>query len=232
MKTIIHIGQHKTGTTSIQKFLQDNRVSLMRNGLYVPSNIAGYNHPSHFVLNIYSLADKRYSPMKEKIIKQKGEAYLEKLKLVLENDIERIYEDASQNQCDKVLWSNEGLYLLNSLNEYAKLKSLFSKFSSEIEIVCCFREIESYRQSYIKQLTKNNGTLSDNPDSYRYLAPDSWLLDYSRKKELLSMIFDQCSYFSYDSNDNVKKFMKSIGFNSVRTETYRLNVTKDIVSAG
>ncbi len=182
MKTIIHIGQHKTGTTSIQKFLQDNRISLMRKGLYVPSNIAGYDHPSHFILNIYSLADNRYSPMKEKIIKNKGEEYLSNLEEKLKNDIESIYEEASQQKCNSVLWSNEGLYLLNSVKDYEKLNNLFSKFSSSVEIVCCFREVESYRQSYMQQLTKNKGTLSDNPDSYRYLEADSWLFDYNRKK--------------------------------------------------
>ena len=72
MKTIIHIGQHKTGTTSIQKFLQDNRTTLAENGVYVPSRLAGYSEPSHFILNVYALAEDRYSSRKKAIVKAKG----------------------------------------------------------------------------------------------------------------------------------------------------------------
>ncbi len=72
MKTVIHIGQHKTGTTSIQHYLQDNREALAQHGLYVPSEIAGYSNPSHFILNVYALAEERYSSMKEEIIRDKG----------------------------------------------------------------------------------------------------------------------------------------------------------------
>ena len=181
MKTIIHIGQHKTGTTSIQRFLQDNKITLTKNGLYVPSKIAGYNYPSHFILNVYALADDRYSSKKEKIIAEKGKHYLSELKIVLKKDIEQIYKDALYKKCDKVLWSNEGLYLLNTVTEYKRLKQLFSEYSTEIEVVCCFRDVKSYRESYIKQLGKQKISLSNNPDSCRYFEPDSWLFDYERK---------------------------------------------------
>ena len=98
MKTIIHIGQHKTGTTSIQKFLQDNRTALAKKGLYVPSSIAGYNNPSHFILNVYALEKDRYSSMKENLIENKGQQYLSKLEIELKKDIENIYKDALQNK--------------------------------------------------------------------------------------------------------------------------------------
>ena len=225
MKTIIHIGQHKTGTTSIQKYLQDNRKILAKTGLYVPSVVAGYNAPSHFILNVYALAENRYSTMKEKIIAEKGKHYLSELETHLKKDIKKIYKDALDSKCDKVLWSNEGLYLLNTVTEYNKLKSLFSEYSMEIEVVCCLRDVKSYRNSYIKQLSKQNMSRSNNPDSYRYVEPNSWLFDYKKKKDLLSEIFDRCIYFSYDPNDNVKAFMETINFNVVDTGRYKFNVT-------
>jgi hypothetical protein len=76
----------------------------------------------------------------------------------------------------------------------------------------------SYRESYIEQLGRQNIPLSNNPDSYRYLEPDSWLFDYKRKKELLSEVFDKGTYFLYDPNDNVKNFMETIGLDAIRTE--------------
>jgi len=225
MKTIIHIGQHKTGTTSTQKFLQDNRGFFAENGLYVPSSIAGYKHPSHYILNVYALDEGRYSSKKEEIVKKKGSQYLSELEIELKKDIKQIYQTATKLKCNKVIWSNEGLYLLNSEIEYKRLISLFSEYSTEIEVVCCFRDVKSYRKSYMEQLSKQNIPLSNDPESYRYLKKDSWLFDYKRKKTLLSAVFDQCTYFPYDAIDNVKNFMGVIGFNTKETGKYRENVT-------
>jgi hypothetical protein len=43
----IHVGPHKTGTTSIQWFLQENRGALLKHGYFVPEsgNIHGGHHP-------------------------------------------------------------------------------------------------------------------------------------------------------------------------------------------
>lgn len=225
MKTIIHIGQHKTGTSSIQKFLQDNRENYAENGFYVPSKIAGYTCPSHFILNVYSLAEDRLSAKKEELIAKKGKRYLSKLEVELRNDIKQIYKEALFKKSTNVIWSNEGLYLLNSVEEYQRLINLFSDYSTEIEVVCCFRDVESYKESYIQQLKKAKVEISNNPNSYCYLESDSWLFDYKRKKELLSSVFDKCTYFSYEPTDNVKRFNEAIGFMANNTIAYRINVT-------
>lgn len=225
MKTIIHIGQHKTGTTSIQKFLQSNKDLCAENGLYIPSRIAGYEDNSHFILNVYALDENRYSSKKEDIVASKGTAYMRGLKLELQRDIERTYKDAAGKGCTKVIWSNEGLYLLNSKREYERLVNLFSEYSTEVEVVCCFRDKDSYRQSYTEQLKKGKRSESNDPDSYRYLKQDSWLFDYDRKKTLLSSTFDKHTYFLYDATDNVGRFMESIGITIKGGEEYRENVT-------
>jgi hypothetical protein len=43
----IHVGPHKTGTTSIQWFLKENRAELLRQGYFVPEseNMHGAHHP-------------------------------------------------------------------------------------------------------------------------------------------------------------------------------------------
>jgi hypothetical protein len=43
----IHIGPHKTGTTSIQWFLRENRAELLKHGYFVPEsgNVHGGHHP-------------------------------------------------------------------------------------------------------------------------------------------------------------------------------------------
>ena len=71
MRTFVHVGQHKTATTSIQYFLRRNAEMLLKRGLYVPDKLAGFGNPSHFALNVYSLDRKRMSSMKEKLLFQK-----------------------------------------------------------------------------------------------------------------------------------------------------------------
>ena len=44
----IHIGPHKTGTTSIQWFMKENRVELLKYGYFVPES--GANHGAHHAL--------------------------------------------------------------------------------------------------------------------------------------------------------------------------------------
>jgi len=227
MRTIIHIGTHKTGTTSIQHYLRDKKSLLKEKGLYVPSEIAGFSDPSHFILNVYSLADNRSSPMKDIFIATKEHDLFLGLEKRLGEDVERHYKQAIEQGCSDVIWSNEGLYLLNSNAEYQRLIALFSQYSSEVVVVCCFREVESYRNSYIKQLADQNIPLSKDKDSYRYVNTDSWLFDYERKKCLLRESFDNYYFYPYCSNNNVAKFMSVIGYQVSVAPKYRLNVTEN-----
>lgn len=226
MKTIIHIGQHKTATTSIQYYLQKNRQEFAQQGLYVPDSIAGFNNPSHFILNVYSLDNNRFSSMKEKLITEKSTSYFKELHQLLEIDIAKHYQQAKKQGCNEVIWSNEGLYLLNSVAEYKKLLSLFLKHSREIICVCCFREVASYRKSYMNQLKKTSATFSTDKDSYRYINKDSWLFNYPRKKKILHKVFgNNVIYIPYDSENMVTTFFSCLDYSTANTDTLRLNIS-------
>ncbi len=226
MKTIIHIGQHKTGTTSIQHYLRSNSRSLAREGLYVPDKIVNIDDPSHFILNIYALDDHRFSPVKESFLQTKPQEFFANLGRELEADIASHYLNAEQKRCKDVIWSNEGLYLLNSVEEYRRLRDLFVPHCSKVVCLCCFREIESYRASYGRQLQSMSITPSSDRDSYRYLEPDSWLFDYDRKVRLLREVFDEVITFSYNAEDIITPFMKQIGYVATATASFRENATR------
>ena len=225
LRTLVHIGQHKTGTTSIQHYLKDNRLNLIKDGLYVPNSICGYDNPSHFILNVYSLNKNRYSSMKELLLETKNQEYFFNLKKCLEKDISRHYQQAISKGCKDVVWTNEGLYLLNSTDEYNRLVELFSGYSSEVVCVCCFREVEAYRKSYIQQQQGVGKINSEDKDSYRYLNADSWLFDYERKKKILREAFAKVISLPYNSRDMIKPFMETVGYSASNHESIRLNVT-------
>ena len=201
-------------------------MEFSKKGLYVPDSVAGYENPSHFILNIYALNHNRYSSMKERLMATRTKDYFVGLQQDLEADISKHYLRAKNQRCKEVIWSNEGLYLLNSEEEYKRLRNLFDKYSSCVICVCCFREVESYRRSYAEQLRKQGISLCNDKDSYRCLNVDSWLFDYERKKRLLEQVFDEVITFPYDRFDNVKAFLRQIGYSADNSESIHLNVTK------
>ncbi len=227
MKTLVHIGQHKTGTTSIQHYLRENRDTLMKAGLYVPDTLLGFDNPSHFLLNVYALDKDRDSTAKTRLKEFLDEDFFATLDQRLPAAVDEHYQKALDAGCKEILWTNEGLYLLDSKSEYKRLKQLFALYSNEVACICCFRDRESYRQSYTRQLESLELTLSDDPRSYRYLKPDSWLFDYDRKKELLASVFEKVCILDYDAGDMVKVFMAAVGYPAEgETASLRLNTSE------
>ena len=227
LKTLIHIGQHKTGTTSIQHYLRDHRDALMQAGLYVPDSLLGFDNPSHFLLNVYALDEDRDSTAKTRLREFLDADFFATLDRRLAGAVARHYQQAMDAGCEEILWTNEGLYLLDSEAEYRRLKQLFALYSDEVVCICCFRDRDSYRQSYTRQLESLDLPLSDDPKSYRYLEPDSWLFDYDRKRALLEAVFDEVRILDYDAVDMVKVFMEELGYPPTEdTASLRLNKTE------
>lgn len=224
MRTLIHIGQHKTATTSIQNSLVKNHNLLLSEGLWYPLELAGSRFPSHYPLNVYCLDKNRFSHKKAKLLKNNKKSELKHISKELKYDIKTQYVLADTNGCDTVLWSNEGLYLLNSIHEYQKLYELFSPYSEEIIVVCCFREVESFMKSYKEQMYKSGFTPVNDSDSFCYIEPDSWLFNYKRKRFLLQEVFkENCLFFSYSENVMVEKFLNKIGYSNLVLEELLLN---------
>jgi hypothetical protein len=225
LRTIISIGQPKTGTTSLQHFVQQQREPLSRQGLYVPDVLAGCDNPSHYLLNVHALDPHRSSPMKEHLLATQPECFFTGLQRDLEMDIRRHYRRARSMGCEDMVWMNEGLYLLDSVEEYLRLRRLFAFQSSSIVAVCCFREVAAFYDSWGAHMARQKEPISNDRSSYRYFKPDSWLFDYQRKIRLLEQVFDEVVTFPYDSADNTTAFLREIGYSPEETPTLRLNTT-------
>jgi hypothetical protein len=170
----------------------------------------------------------RSSPKKDQILAARGPGFFTDLREKLERDIRVHYRNAESQGCKDIIWSNEGLYLLNSAEEHERLLSLFTEFSSQIVGICCFRDVESYRASFMEQLKKTGFSFSDDRDSYRYVERDSWLFDYERKRKLLTQVFDATIFFPYEANDMVTIFMEHIGYVATDGDAFRYNVTERV----
>lgn len=229
MRTFIHIGQHKTGTTSIQHCLRLNRGEFIRQGLYLPDSIAGFNNPSHFILNVYSLNTQRQSSMKEKLLSHNmsNPCYMSQLSRNLKKDVAKHYQHAYKEGCTDIIWTNEGLYLLNTVEEYTRLYNLFAPHSTEIICIICFREVESFKRSYTKQLEKQGIPFSENRDSYKYIKDDSWLFNYKEKRKLLHSVFGSGVHvLTYDPDDMIRLFFDKLGYSILPSQVFRLNTSQ------
>ena len=227
METFIHIGQHKTGTTSIQSFLLCNHAALEDQRILIPTDFMGRNTANHYELNLVTLAVQRSSPMKDAFI-----GNLENLKGKVANEIDLIYKLGLKKNCNKVLFSNEGLSLLRHYEEYQALYNLFSQYSIKVSVVICLREKKQFKSSWASQLKKMGLDEEKNDkNSYRYLGDDSWLFKWQDRLAIMSQIFDKLIVYKYKKDSSINSFCDVLNIDLLKIDQnpdkiYNLHVTK------
>lgn len=172
MEYILHIGLHKTGTTSIQAFLQRNIGTLQTHGL---DFYQGMVYPeNHVELHAASMRPERQSGYKNRSGLNVDQHYINTVR-------EAVADFVAQSRCNRILFSSEGLSLLRFPDEMHMLKSLLPP--GEISIIVYLRNQVDYLRSYAAQLQKNDGTLqlTIDRDSFANCAADSWLAEYGQR---------------------------------------------------
>lgn len=209
VKTFIHLGQHKTGTTSIQSFLSRKRQSLLEQGVFVPIDFCGRSSANHYELNVVSLAEGNSSPMKDHF-----NGSIVSLRQEIVASISCAYEDARRLGAESVVWSNEGLSFLRTKYEFENLLEFFKPHSSNLTAILCIRDKQDFKESWQKQIVKM-GLHEDNPpfDSYKYLGPDAWMLDWGKRLPLIIDAFDSLRVWKYKKQSSVQSFLQVIDVN-------------------
>lgn len=172
MEYILHIGLHKTGTTSIQAFLQRNIDVLQTHGL---DFYQGMVYPeNHVELHAASMRAERQSGYKNRTGLQVDANYIAQVQ-------QRVARFVQDSNAPRLVFSNEGLSLLRHEDELEMLKSLFP--AGRFQVVVYLRNEADYLRSYAAQITKNPETLPENidKDSFAYIEADTWLTDYAAR---------------------------------------------------
>lgn len=169
-RIIIHVGIHKTGTTSIQQFLFRNRMSLRAldvdfySGIHFPSN--------HVELHAAAMRLERASPFKlygDVIV---DETYREQVQSHIRRYI-------AQSPCRNVVFSAEGLSYLRYEDEMNRLKAMIP--GRHTEIVMYLRSPASFLASYKRTMKTFELPAEIEKDHFAYTEVDSWLVDFENR---------------------------------------------------
>lgn len=166
LKVIIHIGTHKTGTTSLQRFLASNEELLEQQGRILYPNIGrnkrkGYHHPLFKLL--YAGEFTAYQEMAASILRE-----------------------AENRSCHTVLLSSEVLSRATLTDEI--LREIHQSFQHcEVSILVYFRQQDSYLQSIYAEKVKR-GRLAA-PETI--LDIDTDYLNYFKFTERYARVFGE-----------------------------------------
>lgn len=225
-RIIVHVGLHKTGTTSIQAFLHRNRDTLKElnidvyEGLFIPSN--------HVELHCAAMRINRDSPYKLLHNLKIDEDFRKKIK-------NHISEYIKSSTCECIVFSSEGLSYLYYADELKRLRSYLPK--GRIEIVIYIRNAQDYLRSYKNQLRNTPVPSVIEKDSFAYTESDSWLLDFETRISKFVDIFgeENVTILNYDeevqqSQNIIPSFIRILGvtsyFKKEDWETIFLNKTR------
>ena len=206
-KLIIHIGSHKTGTTSIQKFMLDNKNLLEDNGWSLFSKNRAVNNRVHYSEgSINSWID----------FSGKHESFCGRLS-------EKILSELSKTQ-GNIIISSEELSWCMTRESIENIKKIMSNIFSDISIIVYFRRqdeqlLSHYQQGFrFKESTaaKFYGReLTPLPEHKPYF--DNYL-NYARKLELWRSVFGEENVYwnLFDKNclyknNIINDFLTNIG---------------------
>lgn len=196
-KIKIHVGPHKTGSTQIQYFCDQNREELLRNSIFYydgiwhpePASFISHN-PLNFVHNIHSGRFKEgiFSIKKQDLLFM--ECFLNKAPVIAPTTV----------------ISYEGFASL-STDEFMQLKNVLETRYDSVEVIYYWRSPASFAASEMSQRARMGTDIS----------PESLYFPYKEFDNMLTSVFDQekvtCINFD-DKRGIIGSFLPAIGTNA------------------
>ena len=192
-RAIVHIGTHKTGSTSLQYWLARHATELeITHGLGVYRPI----HPNGRELALLCANPDRSIPTIREIPEWRSNEWRERSRGHVRHEVERPDE--------VIVFSNETLSLLRSTAELERLRDLLAP--RRVEILLVTRTKADFLRSWREQLTRDGFVESDAPTSFAYLRDDSWLVDYDEIESANAQVFGPASVHRIDYDDSMARF--------------------------
>ena len=168
---ILHVGTHKTGSKSLQRFMLDHAGDISRKGVAVYRG--EFRDANHIELHLAAMRDERDSF-----------ARLVRTDLTIDAGFRRHVADRVQafirSRCEeRLVFTAEGLCWLRHDDEIDRLQTILGVGNGEAKVVLYLRNKVDFLRSYTAQIHKVPGRQPSNDrSSTLYVEPDSWLVDY------------------------------------------------------
>ena len=136
MKTLLHIGTEKTGSTSFQTWGAQNRDELARQGVWYSRELGDVNHvKAYLYATPIDAPDEGFGRIKANDPEAR-KAFQQELPAKLAAE----FADARAMGCHTFVMSNEHCQSrLRDQDQVRRLHSLFAPHSDEIEVLCYLR---------------------------------------------------------------------------------------------
>ena len=172
-RVFLHIGQSKTGTTSLQNFLSEHRDILTKNGILYPD----------FYSNGIAVHTKEHNPLAQALVDVQRYPFLE-----LDDYFRQFEEQAKTLNCDTLFLSAEGffgsphIWTMDKPDDFfelhaQKIKRLKSYLgNADIHVLLYLRTQDDWFNSSVAQIIRYEGLLGkkiyqDDTQLFEFLKP-------------------------------------------------------------
>jgi len=232
-RAILHIGTEKTGTTSIQKFLYDNRIKLGANGMLFPAS-AGYISNQSLVVYAKQSPEPDLAPPSLDV-NDAAELSAWKEKFSLEHCAE-VLAFQGRHQDSTLIYSAEHLQSrLTKVSEIKRLARLLRPLFDVIDVVVYLRRQDLYAFSAHstsvrggKQENFSFETINAQGPYYNYrLLLENWSEVFGAKA-IQVRVFEKARLIG---NDVVSDFQSVAGIDTLNLELTRPDSVNEALSA-
>lgn len=211
-RVVLHIGTHKTGTTSFQQWFRDNEPAITS---ACGATIYKGRLPDARELGALFINSDRETPDIRRRI-QRGDnvdSGAPPLRNTPEwNQLQREVTESLQEQLtagsETFVVSSESLSLLRHRSEILRLAQIFPP--EDTTVVVCLRTPEDFLSSWKRHLDRDFFEFSDDPTSFAYVNPDTWLVDYQQLLQAYQDVFGPDSVIVIDYDSAISKYKSTV----------------------
>lgn len=194
-KVILHIGTHKTGTTSFQKLLKNQELNLTSRGMHLFKSIVSQAEFQSWEFGLLTVRNSLNYPARRMFF----DSTLPSMQEIMRSNVSmQMLSDAQQ-----VIVSNEALSFIRTSEEVENLATLIK--GRDVRIILSLRNPSSFLISWKHQLEKMEmPTTSKFRDSVCYTNSDTWLIQWDQLVKVFVEIFgeESMNIINYDEEVN------------------------------
>lgn len=186
-RIVLHIGTHKTGSTSLQQLLHDHPALLSAVGASYPKGLVIPG--SHAELPLLAIRPERTWPARLRLPETTDERWL----AAAARHVEEVLDVTSS---EVLVLSHEDLSYVRHDDEIERLRRLLG--DRPARVVVYLRAPGPFLRSYRAQLEAMGFRASADPSSFAHVEPDSWLVDHRALVDVYRRGFGEVEVLDYD----------------------------------